>query len=298
MELKEVDPSLIVVDKMNERQGGTADEEFVENVRATGIIQPPLVRPLDGHGLSEAMGAEYSCVVGGRRVDAATQAELETIPVIVMPWDNAKALLASITENIDAFREDVDIYSRAEAIERLLDMKDWSERDAADGLGVHQTTIQKWREPLKWEAVVETTLTPDDGVDDARHQVQSVEEPSVSTMQKIRRMTGGREANESSAELLQAVREKGLSEVDVTEARKRVDTGQAESPIEAVRQVAEEKEEQREAKTNGEDTVHIRTTFTGDHAKAIKRASEDRSASNDQVVRTAVVKWLESNGYL
>lgn len=294
MEVREVDPSLITIDKMNERQGGTADEEFVENVKATGIIQPPLVRELNGEGMDASMGAEYSVVVGGRRVDAATQAGIESIPVVVVPWDDGEALLASITENIDAFRQEVDVFSRAEAIEHLMDVMDWFERDAAEALGVHQTTIQNWREPLKWEAVAETTLTPEGGDDDCSHQAQSVEGPSPSTMQEIRRMTGGREANESSAALLEVVREKGLSYEDVTEARKRVDTGQAESPIEAVKQVAEKKEEQ----ANGDIIVHTRTTFTDDYARAIKRAAEDRSASDDQIVRTAVSQWLEQEDYL
>lgn len=295
MELREVDPSLIVVDKMNERQGGTADEEFVDNVRATGIIQPPLVRPLDGRGLSETMGAEFSCVVGGRRVDAATQAELATIPVIVMPWDDDEALLASITENIDAFREDVDIEDRAVALERLMDLKDWEHKtEAAEGLGVDRTTIYQWLEPIHpdWQDTSIDLDVPAGTEEEAEERAKKV---TPKKMQEARRLTGGGEVGEKVLEL---VRERGASHEDLREARKRMDTGQAETTIEAVEQVIEQREERQEAKTNGEIIVHTRTTFTGDYASAIKRAAEDRSASDDQIVRTAVSQWLEEEGYL
>lgn len=294
MEIDEVDPSLIAIDQMNERKG-SADEEFVENVKATGIIQPPLVRRLNGEGMDASMGAEYSVVVGGRRVDAATQAGLESIPVFVVDWDDGEALLASVTENIDAFREDVDMEDRAVAIDRLKELKGWEhDSEAAKGLGVARTTITRWLEPLHidWrDSGIELDVPA--GTDDIPEE--RAKKVTTKKMQEARRLTGGGEAGE---EVLELVRERGASHDDIREARARFDKGQAETTIEAVEQVIKEREERNESKTNGQIIVHTRTTFTGDYASAIKRAAEDRSASDDQIVRTAVSQWLEQEGYL
>lgn len=296
MELKKVDPNEVTVSEFNERQVGESDPEFVENVKKMGLVQPPIVRSLDGDSADARMGARYGAVIGGRRVGAAQEAGLDEIPVVVMDeWDDGEALAASITENIDAFRNDVDPEDRARALGRLKRLNEWSNSDLADEIGVARTTLQKWLEPLEWETdSFEAEVEGNEMTGSGQLLTKEVDEkPSLDTMQQVRWMAG-----DEKEKVLETVQQEDLSEIDVREARERVDRGDAETPMEAVKQVAQEKKERQEAKTNGSVTVHTRTTFTGDYAEGIDAAAKDRGASKDQVVRTAVVTWLEGEGYL
>lgn len=294
MEIKEVDPSKITIDMMNERQGGSADEEFVENVRATGrLVQPPLVRELNGGGMDAAMGAEYSVVVGGRRVDAATQAGLESIPVIVMPWDDTEALLSSITENIDAFRKEVDEYSRARALERLMDENSWTREDLSEKIGMSENWVRTSLEPVKdeWEGTKYSAKSSNNALEGDKNTDSGETESKVKKQEAVRRATLDATPEERE-QVMDLVEEKGLSLHEVEEAKQQADRGRDLN--EAIETVAKESKEPKEVPNK----VSVRVRFTGDLADAIEAAGSERSASDEQIVRTAVEQWLESEGYL
>jgi len=302
MELKEVDPWEVTVSELNERQVGESDPELVKNVEKMGLIQPPIVRTLDGEGTEARMGAKYAAVIGGRRVDAAQEADLDSIPVVVMDeWNDGEALAASITENIDAFRQEVSKQDRAVALQRLMELNNWTQQDAAEELGVGNMTISNWLEPLKWEEG--TSINPEYEVEeeDTANIDAEVEDTAGSklntdvdlsnvatdTIQQIRRMTGGGKEGE---QLVQKVEKEGLSQHDIREMKRRVDRG--ESPEDAIEQVATEKSKK------GEIRVQAEVTFTGDYAQAIDTAARDRGASENQIVHAAVEEWLEREGYI
>lgn len=290
MELKEVDPGMIEVDKANERQAGSADREFIENVKQTGVIQPPIVRGLDGDGVAEAMGAEYSVVVGGRRVDAAAMADLDTIPVLVVDWDDGEALVSSIIENIDAFRKEVNEDSRALAAQRAMELNGWNRTELAEALGVSPTWVRQWLEPLHsdWEDT-EFHAKAERDDDPPGEQTQTTEQPRIKKQKMVRSFTGGGGEGER---VMKRIQEEGLSLHDVEEVKQSVDRGKdVDEAIEEVKQEATEKRE-------GGIKVSTRVVFTGDYATAVQRAATDRSASDEQIVRTAVTQWLESEGYL
>ena len=307
MELKEIDPWDVTVSDLNERQVGESDPEFVENVREMGLIQPPIVRTLNGEGVDARIGAEYAAVVGGRRVDAAQQADLDIIPVVVMDeWDDGEALAASISENIDAFRKDVSRQDRAVAIQRLMELEGLLQREVAERLGVVQKTVSDWLEYTRdeWEGTsidptfqpapdesdrTEGSVQPVDG-DEGKHELhlnQDVEDLSTKTVQKVRRMTGGGEEGER---ILQEVAESGLGDASMEEVNQRVNRGQ--DVEEAIQQVKQGQNNE------GGISVHTRVVFTGRHAEAIENAAKDRGASDDQIVRVAVENWLDREGYL
>src|SRR5487761_1218647 len=77
------------------------DEEslvaLAESIRARGVIQPVLVRPLPG--------GRYGLVAGERRWRAAQIAELDTIPAVVRQQDDAASLELAVIENMA--REDL-----------------------------------------------------------------------------------------------------------------------------------------------------------------------------------------------
>src|SRR5580658_3343098 len=71
MELRDVDPRLLKDDPANPRHipaGPVADDQLTANIRAVGIVQPPVVRP-DGEDLL--------IVAGRRRVRCAIAASLD-----------------------------------------------------------------------------------------------------------------------------------------------------------------------------------------------------------------------------
>jgi ParB family chromosome partitioning protein len=91
------------------------DEEtllaLAESIRARGVIQPVLVRPL--------AGGRYELVAGERRWRAAQMAELDTIPAIVRQHDDAASLELAVIENMA--REDLNPVDEARACAALVE---------------------------------------------------------------------------------------------------------------------------------------------------------------------------------
>lgn len=84
------------------------DAELTKSVKAHGVIQPLLVRPVKG---------EYEIVFGARRRRAADAAELGTIPCEVRALTDLQALELRLVENVQ--RSDVHPLEEAEAFEKL-----------------------------------------------------------------------------------------------------------------------------------------------------------------------------------
>src|SRR5688500_11476764 len=65
---------------------------LAESLRSAGVIQPLIVRPLtDGR---------YEIIAGERRWRAATQAGLETVPVLLRDEDEPQRLQTALIENV------------------------------------------------------------------------------------------------------------------------------------------------------------------------------------------------------
>jgi ParB family transcriptional regulator, chromosome partitioning protein len=84
---------------------------LADSIRARGMIQPVLVRPL--------AGGSYELIAGERRWRAAQIAELETIPAIVRHHDDAASLELAVIENMA--REDLNPVDEARACAALVD---------------------------------------------------------------------------------------------------------------------------------------------------------------------------------
>jgi ParB/RepB/Spo0J family partition protein len=305
MELKEIDPWEVTVSELNERQVEETDSEFVENVRQMGLIQPPIVRTLNGEGPEARMGAKYAAVVGGRRVGAAQEADLESIPVVVMDeWDDGDALAASISENIESFRRDVSDDDRAIALQRLKDLNEWTFAELADHLGVSDRRVRDWLEPARdeWEGTSfhadvksdeknKDSFQTDIGrIEDSSEKEVTRNTSSGSRVKKqtlVRQITGGGEEGE---QVMQKVAKEGLSLHDTEELKQRVERGQDVDT--AIQDIKESKEPE------GEIKVSTRVVFTGDYAEAIETAAKDRGASDEEVVQVAVERWLEQEDYV
>jgi len=88
-------------------------EELTASIRERGIIQPIVVR------VSEDEEEKYEIIAGERRWQAAQNAGLHEVPVIIIKADNLKSLEFAIVENVQ--RKDLNPIEEAEGYKRLID---------------------------------------------------------------------------------------------------------------------------------------------------------------------------------
>jgi len=110
--------------------------ELADSIRAQGLIQPLLVRPMPGEA-----GA-YQIVVGERRFVAAGRAGLASVPCIVRSLDDREVFILSVAENVA--REDLNPVDEAAAYRRMLDEGYAANQgEIADLIGVHRTRVSR-----------------------------------------------------------------------------------------------------------------------------------------------------------
>lgn len=130
-ELREIPVDLIAPNPNQPRQ--EFDEQallaLAESVRARGILQPVLVRPLPG--------GTYELIAGERRWRAARLAELEAIPAMVRHHDDAASLEVALIENMA--REDLNPIEEARACAALTEELGLSREDV--GLRVGRSRV-------------------------------------------------------------------------------------------------------------------------------------------------------------
>jgi ParB/RepB/Spo0J family partition protein len=98
--------------------------ELADSIRERGVLQPILVRPV---------GHEYELIAGERRWRASKLAGRETIPAIVVEFDDQTALEVSIIENLQ--REDVSPLEEAAMFRKMTQVFDYSVRQLAQKIG-------------------------------------------------------------------------------------------------------------------------------------------------------------------
>ena len=100
-------------------------EELAGSIKAQGIIQPLVVRPISD--------STYEIVAGERRWRAAQLAGLDMVPALVRDVADKTAVALSLIENIQ--REDLTPIEEAEAFQRLLQSGSMSKEELASRVG-------------------------------------------------------------------------------------------------------------------------------------------------------------------
>ena len=100
--------------------------ELAESIKAQGIMQPILVRPVGDQGC-------YEIIAGERRSRAAKLAGLREVPVLVKAVPDEAAAAMALIENIQ--REDLNPLEEAAGIQRLIDEFGMTHQAAADAVG-------------------------------------------------------------------------------------------------------------------------------------------------------------------
>jgi ParB family chromosome partitioning protein len=106
-------------------------QALADSIRAAGLIQPVLVRPLTGGG--------YELIAGERRWRAVREAGEETVPALVRSTDDRDSLLLGLVENVA--REQLSPVEEARAYAVLIDEFALSLGDLAERVGRSKPAI-------------------------------------------------------------------------------------------------------------------------------------------------------------
>ena len=137
-ELRELPLDLLRPGQFQPRQAMAPERiaELAESIGAQGVVQPILVRPVDGEGASQA---RYEIVAGERRWRAAQHAGLESVPAVVRPLSDAEAALAALVENVQ--REDLSAMELARALRAILEISGGTHKEVGRSIGMSRAAV-------------------------------------------------------------------------------------------------------------------------------------------------------------
>ncbi len=119
-------------------------EELARSIKASGIIQPLVVRPIAGR---------FQLIAGERRWRAAQRAGLTKISAIVRQVSDELALEMTLVENIQ--REDLNAIETARAFDRLMDEFQLTQEAVAERTGKDRATVANAVRLLKLEPTIQ-----------------------------------------------------------------------------------------------------------------------------------------------
>ncbi len=122
--------------------------ELADSIKAVGVIQPVLVRALEG--------GRYQLVTGERRWLASRQAGKTTIPAVVAALNDTQAMEATIVENLQ--RADLNPMEQARAFGRLSREFHMTQEQIAIRTGKDRATVANFLRLLKLPEPLQATV--------------------------------------------------------------------------------------------------------------------------------------------
>lgn len=132
-ELKKIPVEFLQPGKYQPRKDMSPEalEELANSVKAQGIIQPVVVRPVARD--------KFEIIAGERRWRAAQLAGLDVIPCLVKDVPDEAAIAMALIENIQ--REDLSPLEEAVALQRLMTEFELTQQSVAEAVGKSRTTV-------------------------------------------------------------------------------------------------------------------------------------------------------------
>ena len=112
-------------------------EELASSIRAQGVVQPIVVRPVGTPASGESQ--RYEIIAGERRWRSAQLANLAEIPAVVRRVPDEAAIAMALIENIQ--REDLNPLEEARALDRLISEFGITHQQAADAVGRSRAAV-------------------------------------------------------------------------------------------------------------------------------------------------------------
>jgi ParB family transcriptional regulator, chromosome partitioning protein len=131
----QIDPAAITANPKQPRKRFSLNEleELKASISREGILQPILVRE---------RGGRYELVAGERRLRAAQDLGLATVPAIAIDVSDDRMLEIALVENIH--RENLNPIEIGEAFRQLLQLKGWTQEALAQNLSFSRPAITNY----------------------------------------------------------------------------------------------------------------------------------------------------------
>jgi len=112
-------------------------EELAASIKAQGLMQPIVIRPLSSD--VEGQDDRYEIIAGERRWRATQLAGLDTVPVIIKDVPDDAAIAMALIENIQ--RENLNAMEEAQALHRLQHEFELTQQEVGDAVGKSRATV-------------------------------------------------------------------------------------------------------------------------------------------------------------
>ena len=122
-------------------------EELAASIRAQGLIQPIIVRPVGGN---------YEIIAGERRWRAAQLAGLLEVPALVREVNDQAVVAMALIENIQ--REELTPLEEANALQRLIGEFSYTHQQTADAIGRSRAAVSNLLRLLDLPAAIKQLL--------------------------------------------------------------------------------------------------------------------------------------------
>lgn len=148
--------------------------ELATSIGQLGVLQPILVRPVDG---------TYQLIAGERRWRAARRAGLTTVPAVIRSSDDVSAVEAALVENLH--RDDLTPLEEAAAYQQLIEDFELTHDDVARRVGKSRSAITNTLRLLGLPPAVQHLLA--DGKLSAGHARALLATPDRSLQERLAR---------------------------------------------------------------------------------------------------------------
>jgi ParB family chromosome partitioning protein len=112
-------------------------EELAASIKAQGLMQPIVIRPLSSNVAGKT--ERYEIIAGERRWRATQLAGLDTVPVIIRDVPDDAAIAMALIENIQ--RENLNSMEEAQALHRLQQEFELTQQEVGDAIGKSRATV-------------------------------------------------------------------------------------------------------------------------------------------------------------
>jgi len=287
--LKDIRTSELVVDEFNARGDRWEPEDdeagkLVDSVKAQGVLEPILVRPIKGQKSKYKKGKTYSIICGNRRYHASMEARQKTMPCVIRTdIDDIGALGTSIQENLK--RRSMDKTTTADAVGRMMDMMNSGRtyeqkmKDMNKIFGMKRLSIERYYNIYKLTKEVKPMLLQEhkvidthtlSGIQTAKHWDKEDKEKAIEVLGKI-------EKQEDRVVALSELKERTKQDEDLE-----------------VEEAMEEYEQDYDETIGQSFDVYLNAK----ERKATKDASEKEKLEINTLIKRSHIEWLKKNGYL
>jgi ParB family transcriptional regulator, chromosome partitioning protein len=105
-------------------------QELMDSIKAKGVLEPILVRPL---------GERFEIIAGERRFIASKNIGLKEMPCIEFDVEENEAMEIALIENLQ--RKDLDLFEEADGLNALIDLYGYNHQEVSEKIGKARSTI-------------------------------------------------------------------------------------------------------------------------------------------------------------